>query len=194
MEGPGSLSSTVGTTVRYRPPSALPTDAVATITASGGGLSGTAAITVRAVRIHVAGQVIGVLGNPAPGLTVSIGEQSTVTDEAGRFSLDGVSAPYSVTAFSVASNEAVVYQGLTRTDPTILWRRPVGPLDRGAQVAGTIDGGIPVSTAGSQTLVVFSSPEAKTQATTLSPGYVVPVNWRGPEATRRTGAVFVWRT
>jgi hypothetical protein len=187
LDGPGSLSSTTGTSVTYVPPAALSGDSQATITASAGGVSGTATVALRALRIRVAGKVLGILGNPAPDVTVSIGERSTVTDAAGRFSIDDVGTPYSLTAFSVASNEAVVYQGLTRADPTILWRRPVDMVARSGQVAGTIDGGVPASTAGAQTLLVFSSPETTTQASTVTPDYSLPLNWRGTATT--TGSV-----
>ena len=189
LTGPGSLSATSGATVAYTPPATLPEDVRATITVSGGGVSAVANILVARTTVIVAGRVIDGFGDPRAAITVSIGNQSTVTDQTGQFTFEGISPPYTLTAFSVEENEVLVYQGLTRSDPTILWRQRGSVLDRQGQIVGEIDGGAPASTAGLQTLVAFASPETRTQTSTLSSSYSLPVNWKGGPTT--TGSVHV---
>ena len=190
LTGPGTLSATRGATVTYTPPATLPSETRATITVTGGGTSAEATILLaRASVIVVEGRVIDFLGNPGAAIGVSIGNRSTVTDQTGRFAVEGVSTPYTLTAFSTEQNEAVVYQGLTRADPTILWRQRLSAPDRPGEVAGVIDGGAPASTAGLQTTVVFASPETQTQSSTFTSAYSLPVNWKGGPIT--TGSVHV---
>jgi hypothetical protein len=187
LDGPGHLSTTTGAAVTYTPPTALPGDTAATITASGGGVTQSALIGLsRAATIVVSGRLLDSSRAPAPGITVSIGDRGTVTDEDGRFSLADVPTPYALTALSVESKEAVVYQGLTRPDPTILWPRSLASPDMRGQVAGRVDGGVADSST-IQTALVFFSPEAQIQSTSLDGHYVLPVSWSGPLFT--TGAV-----
>jgi hypothetical protein len=87
---------------------------------------------------------------------------------------------------SVQANEALVYEGLTRSDPSIIWRQRGVAQDRTAQVAGTVVGGVPPSTGGVQTLVSFFSPEAQTQGDTIEVGYALPVSWHGQTSTTGT--------
>src|SRR5262249_17358674 len=58
--------------------------------------------------------------------------------------------------------------------------------DMSGQIAGTVDGGV-ADSSGVQTALVFFSPEAQTQSTSLDGRYVLPVSWSGPVLT--TGAV-----
>ena len=100
-----------------------------------------------APAIVVSGVSVDPVGNPAPGITVSIAEQSTVSDANGRFSLPNVTSPYVLTAVSVEAELAVIYDGLTRSDPTIQWlesRSSVIPFYRKGEILGTIDGGVPI--------------------------------------------------
>src|SRR5262249_20699853 len=139
LDGPGHLSRTTGTTVTYTPPAAIPGDTAVTLSASGAGVTQRAIIGLsRPATIVVSGRVLDVSRAPVPGITVIIGDRTTVTDEDGRFSLADVPTPYVLTALSVASNEAVVYQGLTRPDPTILWRQSLTSNDMSGQIAGTV--------------------------------------------------------
>jgi len=187
LDGPGHLSTTTGSTVTYFPPAAVPADTEATLTASGAGVTQRAVISLsRPATIVVSGRVLDASRAPVPGVTVSIGDQGTVTDEAGRFSLTDVPPPYVLAVLSVESNEAVVYQGLTRPDPTLLWPRSLASLDMRGQVAGTVDGGAAESSS-VKTALVFFSPEAQIQSTSLDGRYVLPVSWSGPLVT--TGAV-----
>ena len=57
--------------------------------------------------------------------------------------------------------------------------RSLASLERRGQVAGTVDGGVAASIS-VQTALVFFSPEAQIQSTSLDGRYVLPVSWSGP--------------
>jgi hypothetical protein len=141
-----------------------------------------------APAIVVSGVIVDLFGNPAPGITVSVAEQSTVSDANGRFSLPNVSPPYGLTAVSVRANEAVVYEGLTRSDPTIQWRQSLSSFGRRGQILGTIDAGVPID-ALTRTRIVFRAPEALAPPaffpTTTT--YGLSVMWNGAQTI--TGSV-----
>ncbi|MET0390620.1 MAG: carboxypeptidase-like regulatory domain-containing protein [Polyangiales bacterium] len=73
----------------------------------------------------VEGRVIDNRNHPVPNATVRIGEQRTLTDDAGRFRFESAPATYSVTASIIAnvrggaSRVAWEIAGLTRRDPTV---------------------------------------------------------------------------
>jgi hypothetical protein len=188
LTGPGSVSSTSGATITYTPPATLSEDGQATLLATAGGASAQATIALtRASGIRVAGQVVDSRGHPGADITVSIGTQTTVTDASGHFSLENVTTPYVLAAFSVARNMAVVYQGLTRADPTILWHQALAGPDRRGGVEGGVTGGVSTSTAA--TFVAWGSPEASTQGTSFTSPYSLQLGWTGPAST--TGSVHV---
>lgn len=71
------------------------------------------------------GRVIDFFRRPVPGVPVSIGDQTDISDADGRFTIAGVTAPYDaslmlqMTRFSAQARYGYVYQGLTRDDPTL---------------------------------------------------------------------------
>jgi hypothetical protein len=156
--------------------------AVSFLAACGGG-RGPAPVIV------VSGVIVDLFGNPAPGITVSVAEQSTVSDANGRFSLPNVSPPYVLTAVSVRANEAVIYEGLTRSDPTIQWLQSLSSFDRRGEILGTIDGGVPID-ALTNLVITFRAPEAQGPPgylLTTTTTYALPVAWNGPQTI--TGSV-----
>jgi len=160
--------------------------AVSFIAACGGGRGPAPAIVVSGVILDLSS------GTPVPGITVSIAQQSTVSDANGRFSLPNVPPPYVLTAVSVDAELAVIYEGLTRSDPTIQWLRSRPsemPVNRQGEILGTIDGGVPID-ALTSIQFAFGAPGART----LLPGhfptpttYDVTVFWNGPQTI--TGSV-----
>jgi len=187
LDGPGKLSATSGPAVLYTPPDAVAAMVQVEVTAASGGGSGSARILLgRPAPVTVTGVILDPFGNPAPDITVSVEETTTISDANGRFSLSGVTPPYVLTAASAVVNEAVVYQGLTRLDPTIRWQLPVSGFNRRGEIVGTIDGGVPVDEH-NLLEVVFGSPETQVQGEAIPPVYSLGFAWNGPEAT--TGSV-----
>jgi len=149
--------------------------AVSFLPACGGG-GGPAPVIV------VSGVIQDLDGNPAPGITVSVAEQSTVSDANGRFSLPNVSPPYVLTAVSVGAGEAVIYEGLTRSDPTIQWQQSLSSFDRRGEILGTIDGGVPIG-ALTNVMIALGAPGALAFPGTFPTAttYALPVTWNGPQ-------------
>jgi len=77
-----------------------------------GGPSGTATSTVK-------GTVTDFYGNPIPGINVYLEGHATTTAADGSFEADGVHAPYDVIVSFPTYQFVMVYQGLTRVDPTL---------------------------------------------------------------------------
>jgi hypothetical protein len=70
--------------------------------------------------INVSGQVLNSYGAPMAGVPVLVGGHTpTKTDADGNFVVSGVSTPYDLTAFDATTSTVRVYQGLTRSDPTV---------------------------------------------------------------------------
>jgi hypothetical protein len=190
LTGPGSLSATSGPSIRYTPPATLSADTEATLLVAAGDVRARANIRLaRASGILVTGRVVDFFGIPVSDVDVRIGTQTTTTDVSGQFALGNVSIPYVLVASSVEQQLAVIYQGLTRPDPTIFWRGSSTTPDRAGVVQGAITGGAPSSTAGVFTMLGWTSPEAMTQSFTFNGRYSLPFRWSGAQAT--TGSVRV---
>jgi hypothetical protein len=103
----------------------------------------------------VHGHVVSSWGAPFQGVAVASGGVSVTTDEQGAFTFYGISAPYDVSFVSlehagaadgfVKAVDCWTYQGLTRSDPTLVALR--GGITRSAQIEFLMsgaDGGTPV--------------------------------------------------
>ncbi len=101
--------------------------------------------------VTVSGSVRDLVGEPISGATVLVGKSSVTSSSDGTFSIPGVVTPYDITAILPAQNTAVVYKGLTRSDPALLY-----PDVAGAERTATISGTVPPA-AGSVTYVLFVS-------------------------------------
>jgi hypothetical protein len=102
-----------------------------------GGVAGNAGDAGR--TITVAGKVLDAYEVPLPGMAVRIGALLDVTDAGGKFAFTGVSVPY--TAIAVNGEQAVIYEGLTRSDPTLHMDRPAQSPFEQAFIKGTMSGG-----------------------------------------------------
>ena len=78
--------------------------------------------------VTVAGKVIGINGQSVAGVPVLVtGKPSTNTDANGAFSIAGVTTPYDITVVDAANKRAIVYKGLSRSDPTLTFLRRPSP-------------------------------------------------------------------
>jgi len=127
--------------------------------------------------ITVSGLVQDRVAEPISGATVLVGKSSVTSRSDGTFSIPGVMVPYDITAILPAQNTAVVYKGLTRSDPVLLYP-DVAAAERTATISGTVP-----PAAGSVTVVLFVSSgryafgAGRADATTGQ--YAFTVRWHG---------------
>ena len=86
--------------------------------------------------ITVSGRVQDRVAEPISGATVLLGKSSVTSSSDGTFSIPGVVAPYDITAILPAQNTALIYRGLTRSEPVLLYPDVTGP-ERTATISGT---------------------------------------------------------
>ncbi len=126
--------------------------------------------------MSVNGFVKDIDGEPISGVTVIIkGQSPTTTGTDGSFSVLNVISPYEVRVILSTQQTAIVYQGLTRSDPSLLY---LGSTTTGK--SATITGFVPVA-AGKTTLVYFISGTKKwsTFADELTGQYSISADWKG---------------
>lgn len=199
LAGPGTLDPTTGSATSYTPPQTVGVATTATVTASAGTAliaAGTVTILPAPTTMVVTGRVVGVPGNPLAGLTVAIGERTTVTDANGRFSVSEVTPPYDLTLVAPGTPPLVgIYQGLTRPDPTLafLFFVASGEPNTGF-VSGTVSEGDEIPSDGEVTGALFASPEASGLVTLGSRDYTLPLAWFGPTTTIGTVHVLQWKS
>lgn len=123
-----------------------------TLTATNSSGNATATAQVSAVTtMTVSGYVKDIDGEPISGMTVVIkGKSPTSTGADGSFTIADVTSPYEVRTISGVQKTAIVYQGLTASNPTLLY---LSSTTAGKQA--TISGAVPVSA--EKTLVCFNS-------------------------------------
>lgn len=131
-----------------------------TVKASAGTITKTASLTLKVKAppvTTVTGKVVGFLLEPLENITVTIGTASAVTNANGEFSISNVTVPY--TAVMVDSGIGMVYQGLTRTNPTLQFLGS-GGSPKSATMAGTLSGGAAFPNPANQRAVVTYSSES----------------------------------
>jgi hypothetical protein len=144
--------------------------------------------------ITVTGKVVGGNLQPIQHFPVAIaGLPATVSDANGNFSIKGVKAPYDVTVIDPATSSALVYIGLSRSDPTIIWQTEEPGGVCGGNVTGVVSGGgfAPVQGSADQTQILYLSPGASSTVSIDGPhagDFNVGAMWCGSETT--TGTVF----
>lgn len=163
-----------------------------TITGTAGSLSDEATLTLNVeappvTTITVSGTVLDFAGQPAPNATVLIfGKGTVITDADGEFSVSDVTVPYdaAVIISGGGTSGAVVYRGLTRSDPTLLFFGG-GGSSFSATVDGTISGGGIPSGLNHVARVAFGSPETSdsTSADVITGLYSENIFWQGPSST-----------
>jgi hypothetical protein len=158
---------------------------------SAGNVMATATVNVGpkpANPIVVTGAVVDANGQPTPGLTVVIasssGSQTLVTDANGTFTTTNVLPPYDATV--VQATQATVYQGLSRTDPTLTAFFSL-TNNRSAGISGSLVGGTYPESAGYNTFLVFASPQTvHSVGTPTTATYSSTLAWPGPSTTTGT--------
>jgi hypothetical protein len=108
---------------------------------------------------------------------VGIAGKWTTSDDSGAFTIAGVTTPYDVVSVkSSPSKVGVVFKGLTRADPTILF---LGTSDSNLShgtVTGALSGGDPLPAPGDETIVTLGSGNRSVTATPFS----LNPYWAGP--------------
>lgn len=155
-------------------------------TGPGGGTGGT---------ITVSGTVIGANNQPQSGVPVIIigtTIPSVNTDASGKFTISNVTTPYNIAVVDAASKRSLVYKGLTRSDPTLVWLGLSPGVAHNASLTGTIypSSSYPEPLTGRRSRVAFASPEAAsgTNVNGTTGTYAVGATWYG--STTTTGTVY----
>ena len=147
-----------------------------TATNSAGAVTSDAVVTV-AQSTTINGYVKDVDGEPIAGATVIIkGKAPTTTGAGGNFSVSNVTVPYEIRLIiSGFQQVAVVYQGLTRVDPTLIYLGSTA-----SSKTATISGTVPAA-AGKTTLVFFVSGDKawSTIANQANGSYTINADWMG---------------
>ena len=144
-------------------------------TNSAGDVTANALVTV-AQSITVNGIVEDVDGQPVSGVTVMIkGKTPTTTDGNGGFSFSNVNTPYEVRVIMSIGQVAIVYQGLTVSNPTLLYLGSTA-LWKSATIGGTVP-----PAAGKITTVFFVSGNMAwtTTANQSTGSYSLVCDWKG---------------
>lgn len=68
----------------------------------------------------LSGTVVDHNGGPSKDVQVALGDETAVTDAAGRFSFSQVTSPFDVTLIPPGSHDAYVFVGLTEGAPTLM--------------------------------------------------------------------------
>jgi hypothetical protein len=129
------------------------------------------------VPITVNGFVKDYRGNPVSGATVLIPGKATVTTTAsGTFSIADVTTPYDISVIFSSYKTAMVYRGLNKPDPKLLYMDYLPATS----FSGTISGTVPVVT-GKSTIVCFVDGSISYSATmdTTTGAYSITPNWYG---------------
>ena len=141
--------------------------------------------------VTVTGKVLGQNGQAVAGVPVSIrGIPSTNTDASGNFSFAGVSTPYDITVVNAAQNSALIYKGLTRTDPVLVFPGTAPGTPHNGSITGNITGGtFPTPGPRDVTRVAWCSPEVTQSANAAANGsFGFAPSWYGPTTT--TGGIY----
>ncbi|RKY92802.1 MAG: hypothetical protein DRQ13_10090 [Ignavibacteriae bacterium] len=163
---------------------------VFTLTASNsaGNVTTDAQINI-AQSITVNGFVKDIDGEPISGVTVIVkGENPTTTGAGGSFSIADVTVPYEIRIIISTQQSAIVYQGLTRSDPTLYYFSST-TQSKFATITGT------VPPAQGKTTMVFFISGTKAWWSTAHPttgSYSINADWRGT-ANSYTGKLQVLR-
>ena len=139
--------------------------------------------------ITVSGFVKDIDGEPVSGVPVIIkGKAPVTTDANGAFTVSNVSKPYEARVIFSTDQAAIVYQGLTRSDPTLIYLGTTSSYK-----TATISGSVPPA-AGKVTRVFFTSGTTawSTNADQGTGSYSLDVNWKGT-ANSMTGKLQVLR-
>lgn len=137
----------------------------------------------------VDGFVKNLAGEPLAGVTVVLSGKAAVTTAGdGSFSVQDVETPYDATVASVSPAGGVIYTGLTKSDPVLIYPDTPAPNQ-----SASITGSVPVI-AGSndRTLLFFVSGSDSWSTFTDIATYQIDVNWYGTSISR-SGTLYYLR-
>ena len=143
--------------------------------------------------ITVTGKVVGQNGQAVASVPVVVpGKASTNTDGSGNFSIANVTTPYDISLVNASSKSAIVYKGLTRTDPTLMFFGSSPGTSHTGKISGKISGGefTPNQPVTDVTNVAFVSAATTAYAYATANGQfgAMSLSWYGPTAT--TGSLY----
>lgn len=149
--------------------------------------------------VNVAGKVIGLNGQPAPGLPVLVtGKASVNTDANGAFAIASVTTPYDITIIVGPLKQAYVYRRVSRSDPTLMFIGATAGTPNSANISGNIyPGSAFPQPAGRVTYYAFVAPELAGEKGTAngaaSPAtYAEALTWYGPSSITGTLHALQW--
>jgi hypothetical protein len=148
--------------------------------------------------ITVTGKVIDDAGRAVQSAPIVItGRPATATDANGAFTVTDVPTPYDVTVILSASKSAIMYKGLTRTDPTLYFTGAFVPVPNSAAISGTISGGagypLPVNHT-SRTIFVATEDMAFASPNNTTGAYSLSTSWNGASTITGTLHAIQWET
>jgi hypothetical protein len=143
--------------------------------------------------VTVTGKVVGANGQAVASVPVVVpGKPSTNSDAGGNFSIANVTTPYDISVVDATNKTALVYKGLTRTDPTLISLGSSPGTSHTGSISGKISGGefTPNQPAADITRVAFASTETNGSTNTVANGTfgAITLSWYGPTAT--TGSLY----
>jgi hypothetical protein len=144
--------------------------------------------------VTVTGKALGLNLQPLQHFPVVIaGHPATVSDDSGSFTITGVQTPYTITVVDPASASALVYVGLTRSDPALIWLSKTPGVQCNGGMNGTMTGGgfSPAQGADDVTKIMYITPGvwATSSVTGAVDGsFGLGATWFGPTTT--TGDIF----
>lgn len=131
----------------------------------------------------VRGRVVDQHAQPMAGVAVFVaGRSATTTDAYGNFTISNVGVRYSITAVDTLDKSALVYRGLSRRDPTLVFSAIARATPSAAFVNGTVYGGAfaPTQPPDYRTAVLFTPADVAWSAVTKSSGtFTVNGDWYG---------------
>lgn len=150
-----------------------------TATNAGGNTTSSVQIVVQQT-ISVNGVLKDIDGEPISGKVVMIkGKAPTSTSADGSFSFSNVTSPYEIQVILSTEKVALIYQGLTRSDPQLLYI-----VSTTTSKSATINGNVPIAP-GKKTIVFFVSDTKSwwTTADQTTGMYSFTPDWKGSMTT-----------
>ncbi len=189
------------TTLSFDPAADLTADTGYTLTVDGDDLSGNSLVTKKlsfrtaeVPTITLTGHVVGDNGQPlanAPVVLLGNPVRTVTADSTGAFSFDKVRAPYDIAVVngSVTPSRVLVYQGLTRRDPTVAFINEGFGQPRWADVYGYLSENGNQEPPQRDYRCAFETTQASPTCALADNSYLAYLDWQGP--TTLTGALHI---
>ena len=141
------------------------------------------------------GRVLSALRAPVPNVPVVVlGKPPVSTDASGRFSIPGVTPPYTIVVVNAVQLEVFVFQGVTRPDPTLTYLGIGFDTSRSASFSGTLHGGTYPQPQDHETVLGFDSPDVGGFFNSaLDSAFAITFGWSGPTSVTGTVHALQWQ-